>query len=262
MSTGSKVYRIFKQLFDVETHERTKLFFLTAAFFFVIGGYTVAKELKDAIFMHIVGKEYIPIARTMVMFALMPAIFCYSKLVDRMRRYQLLNFFSIFFAISGLIFAYLIGHPTIGLANTNTGPHRWFGWLFYLFVEGYSPFLVSVFWAFANSITGPATFALPNKIATRGSFLLSLLPPRQNIGAVFSHHPDCLLEPCRAIGGQCGRPPIRRFRNSALRVRRKSRRQRLRPWTSPSKGVRPPCRRMRRACAARDQSAAGRQYLR
>jgi ATP:ADP antiporter, AAA family len=155
MSTGSKVYRMFKQLFEVEPHERTKLFFLTAAFFFVIGGYTVAKELKDALFMHIVGKEYIPIARTMVMFALMPAIFCYSKLVDRMRRYQLLNFFSIFFALGGLVFAYLIGHPTIGLANTDIGPHRWFGWIFYLFVEGYSPFLVSVFWAFANSITGP-----------------------------------------------------------------------------------------------------------
>ncbi len=155
MGTGSKIYRMFKQLFEVEPHERTKLFFLTAAFFFVIGGYTVAKELKDALFVHIVGKEYIPWARTLVMFALMPAIFCYSKLVDKMRRYQLLNFFSIFFAISGLIFAYLIGHPTIGLANTNTGPHRWFGWIFYLFVEGYSPFLVSVFWAFANSITSP-----------------------------------------------------------------------------------------------------------
>lgn len=30
-----------------------------------------------------------------------------------------------------------------------------FGWLFYFFVEGYSPFLISVFWAFANSVTSP-----------------------------------------------------------------------------------------------------------
>src|SRR5204863_8822735 len=102
MGTWSKVDAMFKRLFDVEPHERTKLFFLTAAFFFVIGGYTIAKELKDALFVHIVGKEYIPIARTVVMFSLMPAIFLYSKLVDSMRRYQLLNFFSLFFAISGL----------------------------------------------------------------------------------------------------------------------------------------------------------------
>ncbi len=155
MGTWSKVGAIFKRLFDVEPHERTKLFFLTAAFFFVIGGYTIAKELKDALFVHIVGKEYIPIARTVVMFSLMPAIFIYSKLVDRLRRYQLLNFFSMFFALSGLVFTYLIGHETIGLHNTHTGPHRIFGWVFYVFVEGYSPFLVSVFWAFANSISSP-----------------------------------------------------------------------------------------------------------
>lgn len=155
MGTWSKIGAMFKRLFDVEPHERTKLFFLSAAFFFVIGGYTIAKELKDALFVHIVGKEYIPIARTVVMFSLMPAIFFYSKLVDSMRRYQLLNFFSLFFAVSGLVFTYLIGHPTIGLANTDVGPHRIFGWVFYVFVEGYSPFLVSVFWAFANSISSP-----------------------------------------------------------------------------------------------------------
>lgn len=132
-----------------------KLFYLSMAFFFVIGGYTIAKELKDSLFVHIVGKDWIPFARILVTVMLIPAIFLYSKLVDRMRRYQLLNFFSLFFGVTGLVFVYLIGHPTIGLANTNIGPHRLFGWIFYIFVEGYSPFLVSVFWAFANSVSTP-----------------------------------------------------------------------------------------------------------
>ena len=39
--------------------------------------------------------------------------------------------------------------------NTDSSPYRIFGWLFYFFVEGYSPFMVSVFWAFANSVTDP-----------------------------------------------------------------------------------------------------------
>src|SRR4029077_7631143 len=64
----------------------------------------------------------------------------------------LLCFFSLFFGFVGLIFSYLLGHEAIGLPNTHVGPHRLFGWIFYFFVEGYSPFLVSVFWAFANSI--------------------------------------------------------------------------------------------------------------
>jgi ATP/ADP translocase len=105
--------------------------------------------------MQIVGREYIPLARTMVLFGLMPAIFFYSKLVDKVRRYQLLNYCALFFGLFGFAFVYLLGHPVIGLPNTNMGAHRVFGWVFYFFVEGYSPFLVSVFWAFANSISSP-----------------------------------------------------------------------------------------------------------
>ena len=46
--------------------ERFKFVFLGMAFFFVIGGYTVAKELKDSIFASIIGKEYIPYAKIIV----------------------------------------------------------------------------------------------------------------------------------------------------------------------------------------------------
>jgi ATP/ADP translocase len=155
MGMGTKIKSVLSGLFDVEPHERQKLLFLSGAFCLVIGGYTIAKELKDSVFMQIVGREYIPLARTMVLFGLMPAIFFYSKLVDKVRRYQLLNYCALFFGLFGFAFVYLLGHPVIGLPNTNMGAHRVFGWVFYFFVEGYSPFLVSVFWAFANSISSP-----------------------------------------------------------------------------------------------------------
>ena len=138
-----------------KTQERLKFLFLSVVFFFVIGGYTITKELKDSIFASIIGKDYIPLAKILAMFVLVPAIFFYSVLVDRIRRYQLLMFYSIFFSIGGFVFTYFLGHPTIGLSNTHATPYRIFGWLFYFFIEGYSPFVVSVFWAFANSITSP-----------------------------------------------------------------------------------------------------------
>jgi len=89
------------------------------------------------------------------MFILLPAILFYAKLVDSIRRYQLLCLYSTFFGILGLVFTFFIGHASIGILNTNTSPWRLFGWLFYFFVEGYSPFVLSVFWAFANSISSP-----------------------------------------------------------------------------------------------------------
>jgi len=152
MGLGSKIRSIASRLFEVEPHERLKLFLLTTAFFLVISAYTIAQALKDVFFVYMVGKEYQPIAKAVVMIVLIPAIFLYSKLVDKLRRHQLLCFFSILFGTVGIVFSYLLGHEVIGLPNTNIGPHRLFGWIFYFFVEGYSPFLVSVFWAFANSI--------------------------------------------------------------------------------------------------------------
>jgi len=80
-------------------------------------------------------------------------ILLYSKMVDKVRRYYLLITYSSLYAILSLVFVFFLGHPTIGLGNTNQSFYRLFGWLFYLFIEGYSPFVLSVFWAFANSIT-------------------------------------------------------------------------------------------------------------
>lgn len=150
-----QVRKIFHGFFDVEPQERAKLFFLAVAFFFVIAGYTIARDLKDALFLNVVGREYIPYAKTLSMIILVPAIFIYSILVDRVRRYQLLTIYSTFYGFMYLLMAYYVGHPTIGLLNTAASPTRIFGWIVYFLVEGYSPFVVGAFWAFANSVNDP-----------------------------------------------------------------------------------------------------------
>jgi AAA family ATP:ADP antiporter len=144
-----------KEQLEQQKYERLKLIFLGLAFFCVIGAYTLTKELKNSIFAYIVGREYIPLARTYAMIALMPAIFFYSYIVDRMRRYHVLAFYSVVYAILGLVFTFLLGNPYYGIPNTETSAYRLLGWVFYFFVEGFSPFVVSVFWAFANSISSP-----------------------------------------------------------------------------------------------------------
>ena len=145
----------WESVFGVAPEDRQKLLFLSVIFFLIIAGYTLAKDLKDAVFISIIGESYAPVAKLVSMVGLVLPMVCYSWLVDRMRRCQLLSLCGAFFGVAGLLFAYYIGHPTIGIVNTNASADRWFGWLFYCFVEGYSPFLVSVFWAFANSVSSP-----------------------------------------------------------------------------------------------------------
>lgn len=138
-----------------DKHERLKFLLLTLAFAFVIGSYTIAKELKDSIFVSVVGKNYLPTAKLLVLFLLVPAALIYSRVVDLLRRYQVLAFYSMLYGVILALFTFLLGHPTIGLYNTQTSCYRLFGWFFYFILEGYSPFVVSVFWAYLNSVSSP-----------------------------------------------------------------------------------------------------------
>ena len=148
---GSKLLRYC----NFDRYDALKLFYLAAVFFFVIAPYTIMKDIKDSIFIYTVGRTYLPTAKILSMVVLIPAILLFSYLVDRMKRYRLFCFYTILFGLIGFVCAYLIGNPVIGLDNTATNPNRIFGWFFFFFVEGYSPFIVSLFWAFANSISSP-----------------------------------------------------------------------------------------------------------
>ena len=152
---AQRFFSYIKSFFDVDRDERLKVLLLSVAFFLVIGAYTLTYELKDSLFVHIVGKEYVPYARMISMLVFIPAILLFSKLVDLVRKHQLLYLYMFAYGFVGLIIAYYLGHPTIGLVNTVADKHRIFGWLIYLFAEGYPPFIASLLWAFINSITSP-----------------------------------------------------------------------------------------------------------
>lgn len=155
MNLLGRLNSLVTAFFGKDPVERKKIFILVFAFFATIGGYTVIKELKDTVFMSVVGLDYQPKAKMMAIFLLIPLVFLYSRLVDMLKRYQVLIFMTTAYALLGLVLAFLLGHPTIGLPNTDSSPWRLFGWAFYFFCEGYSPFVLSVLWSFVNSITTP-----------------------------------------------------------------------------------------------------------
>lgn len=135
--------------------EAIKILLLAFYFFFVFGAYTLLKDLKDSIFMITVGTQYIPQIKTISLLCMIPLVMLYGYLSKVMKRKNLLIFYTSIYGFGSLILAYFILHPTIGLHNTISNPTRLFGWISYLFLDGASPFLVSLSWSFLSSISFP-----------------------------------------------------------------------------------------------------------
>lgn len=151
------IVQTFKTLWEIEKTERLKIFFLSGAFFAIIASYTIIKELKDSIFMNIVGgKEFVPYAKLFMIVGLIPLVLFYSMLVDTIRRYQLLSYFAWAYSIVGLVCAVIVGFYGLGSQVVQPYSFYWFfGWFYYFYIESFSPFVVGVFWAFLNSVSTP-----------------------------------------------------------------------------------------------------------
>ncbi len=140
---------------SIQPEFRLKVLFLTLTFMFMAACLSIWRPLKVSVFSKIVGASFIPEAKIYGLGVLFPLILLYSKLVDILRRHQLLYCFALFHAFGGVIFYFLLSHPVYGIANTSTSVDRVVGWLFYFFMESFNAFMSTSFWSFANSINKP-----------------------------------------------------------------------------------------------------------
>lgn len=132
-----------------------KVSYLTLTFLFMSACLVIWRPLKLAVFSKMVGAYLVPDAKLYSLCILIPLILLYSKLVDWLRRHQLLYCFMLFHGLGGIIFALLLAHPVYGLANTEVSSSRLTGWAFYFFMESFDAFFATVFWSFADSINNP-----------------------------------------------------------------------------------------------------------
>ena len=140
-------------IFSIKRYEYIKIAIMCMCFAITLGSYSLIKELKDSVFLLMVGQKYIPDAKALSFILMIPLILLFSFLSNHFSRYWLLSFYAIVYGVGGLICAYFIADPVVGLANTVISVDRFFGWFFYLFLEGYNPFVVSLLWSFLNSIS-------------------------------------------------------------------------------------------------------------
>lgn len=159
--------------------ERKKFSILAVLFGLTIGVYWLFRPLKDSVFLTMVGRDYQPWAKILSIFVTILSVMVYSRLVDKYPRHKLLYGYSVFYALLSIVFAFFIIDPSVGLANTTEDPHRYLGWLFFLFVESFGSTMVALFWSFVADTTTPDSarrgYALIVLGAQSGGVIIPLL---------------------------------------------------------------------------------------
>ncbi|KAL3790715.1 hypothetical protein ACHAWO_013534 [Cyclotella atomus] len=132
----------------------TKTLVLSSTLFIMIGGYWLLRSLKDPVLTALCGVGSIPKAKMLSVFVVLGVVAVYNHMLDEesgFRKEQLFYVFGSFYGTLFLIIAYLLNHPTIGLANQTEDPTRLLGWVSYCGIESFGSVMVSLFWSFANS---------------------------------------------------------------------------------------------------------------
>lgn len=123
--------------------ERRKIAPLAVSFGCALGCYWMLRGMKNAIFLELVGREYLPHAKLVSISALVLLLFGYSWAVDRLGKRRLLF---IVYAVYAGLFAFL----TWALAHRDEAA---LGWGFYLAVETFGSLGISHLWSLAISAT-------------------------------------------------------------------------------------------------------------
>ncbi len=152
------IHQLIEDRFSFNKSDRTKLIFFALSSFFIIASYSILRSLKTSVFLGFVGIEYQPYTQFLTIIMIVPCLLAYAKLVDNVKRHQIV--YAIFgtFVLLGLIFAACFAHPTIGINNTVTSPYRILGWAFEIYMDLYSALILTTFWGFVNS-TSSTEFA-------------------------------------------------------------------------------------------------------
>ncbi|MFZ0565191.1 MAG: Npt1/Npt2 family nucleotide transporter, partial [Chlamydiales bacterium] len=146
---------------EFEREEFKKFLRMGLIFALIIGVYWTLRPLKDAIFIQLVGKFQLPLAKTISVLALLPLVMFYTKLLEKTSREKMLLILPLFYGTAILCFSLLMSFIQDSAAKLASDSALYsaglksLGYFWYLFVESFGSLVVALFWAFAADTTEP-----------------------------------------------------------------------------------------------------------
>jgi AAA family ATP:ADP antiporter len=141
---------------EFEEQEFRKFLRMGMIFMLIIGFYWSLRPLKDSIFIQLVGKLWLPYAKTVSVLFMLPFVAFYTTLVGKYSKEKVLTVLPSVYA--GLVFIFA---AFIFLAQSKIFTERIttcvMGYAWYFFVESFGSVVIALFWAFAADTTDPKT---------------------------------------------------------------------------------------------------------
>lgn len=140
-----------------EKEEFKKFLKMGLIFALIIGVYWTLRPLKDSIFIQMVDKYQLPLAKTVSVLTLLPLVMFYTKLIGKFSREKMLVILPTFYGITILLFSILMFNVQEQISSYSMIFSRSLGYFWYLFVESFGSLVVALFWAFATDSTDPTS---------------------------------------------------------------------------------------------------------
>lgn len=146
---------------NFETEEFKKYLRMGVIFALIIGVYWTLRPLKDAIFIQLVDKLQLPLAKTISVIALLPLVMLYTRLLAKTSREKMLLILPTFYGLSIFCFSIvmILVQPQVETITSSGAlfATKALGYTWYLFVESFGSLIVALFWAFASDTTKPTS---------------------------------------------------------------------------------------------------------
>ncbi|PIS02370.1 MAG: hypothetical protein COT85_05070 [Chlamydiae bacterium CG10_big_fil_rev_8_21_14_0_10_42_34] len=144
-----------------EREEFKKFLRMGLIFALIIGTYWTLRPLKDAIFIQLVGKYQLPMAKTISVIALFPLVMFYTRLLEKTSRERMFIILPTFYGLTIFCFSLImllmqgsveqLAAQSFSMSLVTKG----LGYFWYLFIESFGSLVVALFWAFAADTTEP-----------------------------------------------------------------------------------------------------------
>ncbi|MDR0625386.1 MAG: hypothetical protein LBF72_02990 [Holosporales bacterium] len=141
---------------EFEEQEFRKFLRMGMIFMLIIGFYWSLRPLKDSVFMQLVGKLWLPYAKTVSVLFMLPFVAFYTTLVGKYSKEKVLMTMPAVYAVLVLVFAVFIFLAQSKICTIKFVTYT-VGYLWYFFVESFGSVVIALFWAFAADTTDPKT---------------------------------------------------------------------------------------------------------